>query len=609
MNREAFKEIAGQLPKDPGVYRFLDGDGTILYVGKAKNLKNRLSSYFVDSAKLPYKTRVMVKNAADIEFTIVHTEHDALLLENTLIKKHQPRYNVMLKDDKSYTYIVVKNEPFPRVFFTRRVIRDGSTYYGPYTSKYGARIVLDMIRNLFALRTCTLNLTDKNIRAGKFKVCLEYHIKNCMGPCEALESEEAYMEKIRQVKHMLSGQFSEVKSHLKKQMKQCAEAMEFEQAHQLKVKLEALEDYHSKSAVVSTRIKDVDVFSIATEDDFAYVNFLKVVNGTIINSYTQELIKNLDQDDEDILAYAVWRLRERFNSVAPELIAPIKIPVYEDGIKVTVPQRGEKKTLLEMSEKNVNYFIKLKRQEEATRAKKQTSAERILRTLQKDLNMEAVPMHIECFDNSNLQGAHPVSSCVVFKNAKPSKKDYRHFKIKSVEGPNDFASMEEVVFRRYRRLLDEGESLPQLIIIDGGKGQLSAAVSSLEKLGIAERVTVIGIAKRLEEIFFAGDPVPLYINKKSESLKLIQQARNEAHRFAITFHRDQRSKAFTQSALLDIPGIGEKRADELLRHFGSAKKVLNASEDELAVILGPAQAKKLHQYFRDQDADNSDENE
>lgn len=608
MNREAFKEIAGKLPKDPGVYRFLDSDGTILYVGKAKNLKNRLNSYFVDSAKLPYKTRVMVKNAADIEFTIVHTEHDALLLENTLIKKHQPRYNVMLKDDKSYTYIVVKNEPFPRVFFTRRVIRDGSTYFGPYTSKYGARIVLDMIRNLFALRTCTLNLTDKNIRAGKFKVCLEYHIKNCMGPCEALESEEAYMEKIRQVKHMLSGQFSEVKSHLKKQMKQCAEAMEFEQAHQLKVKLEALEDYHSKSAVVSTRIKDVDVFSIATEEDFAYVNFLKVVNGTIINSYTQELIKNLDQDDEDILAYAVWRLRERFNSVAPELIAPIKIPVYEDGIKVTVPQRGEKKTLLEMSEKNVNYFIKLKRQEEATRAKKQTSTERILRTLQKDLNMEAVPMHIECFDNSNLQGAHPVSSCVVFKNAKPSKKDYRHFKIKSVEGPNDFASMEEVVFRRYRRLLDEGESLPQLIIIDGGKGQLSAAVSSLEKLGIAERVTVIGIAKRLEEIFFAGDSVPLYINKKSESLKLIQQARNEAHRFAITFHRDQRSKAFTQSALLDIPGIGEKRADELLRHFGSAKKVLNASEDELAVILGPAQAKKLHQYFRDQDADYGNEN-
>ena len=601
MTKDDFKAWAVQLPTDPGVYRFLDEDGTILYVGKAKNLKNRLNSYFVDSRNLPYKTRVMVKHAHNIEFTLVHTEHDALLLESTLIKKHQPRYNVMLKDDKSYTYIVVKNEPFPRVFFTRRVIRDGSTYFGPYTSKFRARIVLDMIKNLFPLRTCTLNLTDQNIRKGKFKVCLEYHIKNCMGPCEGLETAEEYNEKIAQVKNMLNGQFAEVKSHLKRQMKELADHMEFEQAHQVKIKLEAFEDYHSKSAVVSTRIKDVDVFAIASEEDIAYVNFLKVVNGTIINSYTQELVKNLDQEDEDVLAYAVWRLRERFNSVAPEIIAPISIPVYEEGVTVSVPQRGEKKTLLDMSEKNVDYFIKLKKQEEATRARKQTSAERILRTLQKDLNMEEVPMHIECFDNSNFQGAFPVSSCVVFKNAKPSKKDYRHFKVKTVEGPNDFASMEEVVYRRYYRLVQEGESLPQLIIIDGGKGQLGAAMDSLKKLGISDRVMVIGIAKRLEEIFFPGDPLPLYINKKSESLKLIQQARNEAHRFAITFHRDQRSKYFTQSALETIPGIGEKRADELLRHFGSIKKIREASEEDLAAVVGKALAGKLVSFWQEEE--------
>ena len=601
MTKDDFKEISGQLPTEPGVYRFIDKDDTILYVGKAKNLKNRLNSYFVESRNLPYKTRVMVKNAERIEFTIVHTEHDALLLENTLIKKHQPRYNVMLKDDKSYTYIVVKKERFPRVFFTRRVIRDGSTYFGPYTSKHRANIVLEMIRNLFQLRTCKLNLTEENISKGKFKVCLEYHIKNCLGPCEGLETEEEYMTKIDQVKNILSGRFSEVRQHLKEQMKIFAESMEFEKAHQAKIKLEAFEDFHSKSTVVSTRIRDVDVFSVATEEDTAYVNFLKVVNGSIINSYTQEVIMNLDQDDEDVLAYTIWRLRERFNSVAPEIITPVKVPVYEEGVRVTVPQRGEKRELLAMSEKNVDYFIKLKRQQEATRARKQTAAERILRTLQNDLNMKDLPLHIECFDNSNFQGAFPVSSCVVFKNARPSKKDYRHFKVKTVQGPNDFASMEEVVYRRYKRLLAEGESLPQLIIIDGGKGQLSAAVESLKKLGIEDQVTVIGIAKRLEEIFFPGDPLPLYINKKSESLKLIQQARNEAHRFAITFHRDQRSKEFTKSALETIPGIGEKRADDLLRHFGSVKKIREAPLEELEKVVGKSVARKLVSFWHNEE--------
>jgi excinuclease ABC subunit C len=589
--------LAAELPKEPGVYRFIDADGEILYVGKAKNLKNRLQSYFVDSKGMSYKARIMVRHSARFEFTIVETEHDALLLENTLIKKHQPRYNVMLKDDKAYTYIVVKKERFPRVFFTRRVIRDGSTYYGPYTSKYSARIVLDMIRNLFPLRTCTLNLSEENIRKGKFKVCLEYHIKNCMGPCEDLESEADYMEKIQQVKNMLNGQFAAVTQHLKKQMKWHAEHMEFEKAQQAKIKLEAFQDYQSKSTVVSTRIRDVDVFSIAGEGDTAFVNYIRVINGAVIHTYTQELIKNLDQDEADILAYTVWRLRERFSSLAPEIIAPIEIPVYEEGVKVTVPNRGEKKKLLEMSEKNVSYFLRLKKKEEVSHARRQTSAERILKTLQQDLNMDEVPLHIECFDNSNFQGSNPVSSCVVFKNARPSKKDYRHFHIKTVQGPDDFASMAEVVHRRYKRLLELEEPLPQLIIIDGGKGQLSAAVESLKGLGIDGQITVIGIAKRLEEIFFPNDSVPLYINKKSESLKLIQQARNEAHRFAITFHRNSRSRDFTRSTLEMIPGVGEKRADQLLRHFGSVKKIQLADEPTLAGVVGKALAASIARFL------------
>lgn len=600
MTLEDYYKISDTIPRQPGVYRFKDEDGTILYVGKAKDLKSRVSSYFGDRKDLPYKTRVMVRHADHLEFTIVETEADALLLENTLIKEHQPRYNVMLKDGKSYSYICIKNERFPRVFITRRVIRDGSTYFGPYTSKYRLKIILDLIKQLFPLRTCNYNLSEENIEAGKFKVCLEYHIKNCMGPCEGLEDEASYNEKIEQVSNILKGNFGEVVRHFKHQMQQLAENLDFERAQQLKEKLTAFEDYQSKSTVVSTKVRDVDVFSIASDEKQAYINYLRVVNGALIHIHTQELVKNLDDDERDLLEYAIPVLRERFDSFAPEVILPQEVELGED-LQITVPKIGDKKKLLDLSQKNVDYYLKQKRRDEASKTRKQTPAERILRTLQQDLQMKELPMHIECFDNSNIQGSNPVSSCVVFKNAKPAKKDYRHYNVKTVEGPDDYASMEEVVYRRYRRLLNEGKSLPQLVIIDGGKGQLSAAMNSVRALDLEDKMTVIGIAKKLEEIFFPGDSVPLYINKKSESLKLIQQARNEAHRFAITFHRDQRSRNFLGTELTNIPGIGEKTADKLLQHFGSVKKIKQASFGEIATVTGGAVAKKLRTYFEEEE--------
>ncbi|MEY4106298.1 MAG: hypothetical protein RL181_640 [Bacteroidota bacterium] len=598
MNTEDFKRIADTVPKSPGVYRFLDEEGGILYVGKAKNLRSRVSSYFGERRDRAHRTRVMVKHAARLEYTLVETETDALLLENALIKQHQPRYNVMLKDDKSYSFICIKKERFPRVFITRNVIRDGSTYFGPYTSKARLKIILDLIRQLFPLRTCPLHLAERDIEAGKFKVCLEYHIKNCQGPCEGLESEREYQEKIEQIKNILKGNFSAVVQHFKSEMFHHAEDLEFEKAQAIKDKLQAFEDYQSKSTVVSTSVRDVDVFTIASDEKEAYINYLRVVNGAIIHTHTQELIRNLDdEEDADLLAYAIPLIRERFNSLAPEIIVPFELPPVEDQIAMTVPKIGDKRKLLELSQKNVQYYLMQKKRDEATRAKKQTPAERILRQLQQDLRMEAIPLHIECFDNSNIQGAHPVSSCVVFKNARPSKQDYRHFNVKTVEGPNDFASMEEVVYRRYKRLLEEGKPIPQLILIDGGKGQLSAAMRSLRQLGLEGKVTVVGIAKRLEEIFFPDDPLPLYINKKSESLKLIQQARNEAHRFAISFHRDQRSRHFTKTELTDIPGIGEKIAGKLLTHFGSVKKIETATLAEIAEVIGTAKANVVRNFF------------
>lgn len=597
MTTEDYKKVAPTLPKDPGVYRFLAKDDTILYVGKAKNLKNRLASYFGNKKHQRHKTKALVKNAERFEYTIVETEQDALLLEATLIKKFQPRYNVMLKDGKSYTYICVKKERFPRVFITRSVFRDGSTYFGPYTSKYRIKVILDLIKSLFPLRTCNLHLSPNNIEKNKFKVCLEYHIKNCMGPCEGHEDEASYDEKIAQIKNMLRGNFGAVKQHFKSIMQQHAESWEFEKAQVLKEKLSAFEDYQGKSTVVSTLIRDLDIFYIATDEKRAYINFLKVINGAIMNTHTLELTKNLDEDEKKLLAFGIDELRKKFNSITKEIILPYRIKLLEPDITITVPKIGDKKKLLDLAEKNVKYFLLQQRKQEINNIKKETSAERILKTMKEDLQMDELPFHIECFDNSNLQGSFPVSSCVVFKNAKPSKRDYRHFNIKTVEGPNDFASMEEVVYRRYSRLIKEEKPLPNLVIVDGGKGQLSATMKIMRALGVDNKITIIGIAKRLEEIFFPDDPIPLYINKKSETLKVIQQARNEAHRFAITFHRNQRSRHFTTTELTNIPGIGDKTAQKLLSHFGSVKKIKTALETEIVEVVGKVAARKVKAYF------------
>ncbi|MBL0025139.1 MAG: excinuclease ABC subunit C [Saprospiraceae bacterium] len=599
MKTEEFKAIAETIPQEPGVYRFLDEEGTILYVGKAKSLKSRLNSYFGEKRHIQYKTVLLTRNASSIEFTVVETEHDALLLENSLIKRFQPRYNVMLKDGKSYTYICIKNEPFPRVFFTRKLIRDGSVYFGPYTSKYRANILLEIIKKLFQLRTCNLNLTRNNIEKGKFKVCLEFHIKNCLGPCEGLESSDEYEDKIEQVKNILKGNLGGVKRYISDSMKLRAKNLEFEKAQLLKEKLVAFEDYQSTSTVASVTIKDVDVFAIFKDDQMAYVNYLKIINGSLVNTDVQELQMNLDDDPPDLLSFAIPAIREKFESTAPEVIVPFEIQLPDPKLIITVPRRGDKRKLIELAEKNINYYILQKKKDDISKQKKVSSSERILSTLKKDLQMDVIPLHIECFDNSNIQGTNPVSSCVVFKNAKPSNKDYRHFNIKTVVGPNDFASMEEVVYRRYKRQLDEGHSLPQLIIIDGGKGQLSSAVSSLEKLKILDKVTVIGIAKKLEEIFFPGDSLPLYINKKSESLKLIQQARNEAHRFAISFHRDQRSKLFLDTQLTNIPGIGKVTAEKLLKKFGSVSRLKDADPLEIEELIGKVSSRKLIAYLNE----------
>lgn len=593
-----FQEISYGLPTDPGIYKFVENGGGILYVGKAKNLKNRLTSYFGERKDRHPKTAALVRHADYIEFMIVETEQDALLLECTLIKKHQPRYNVMLKDAKSYPYICIKKENFPRVFITRRVVRDGSTYFGPYTSIQRVQVVMELIKQLFQLRTCTLNLDPLLIKKGKFKVCLEYHIKNCAGPCVGHEDRESYDQKISSIKSLLKGNFSAVKAHLRTEMQDYAENLEFEKAQQIKERLRVFEEYQGKSTVVSTNISDVDVFSIATDEKMAYVNYLKVVNGAIIHTYTQEMTKNLNEDESDLLAYTILALQEKFQSFSEEIIVPFPVSLPDDRVAITIPKIGDKKKLLELSEKNVNYFLLQKRKEAANRTNKMPAVERILRTLQSDLHMDALPMHIECFDNSNFQGTDPVSSCVVFKNAKPSIKEYRHFNVKTVEGPNDFATMEEVVYRRYKRLLAENKPLPQLVIIDGGKGQLSSAMKSLNELGIADKMTVIGIAKRLEEIFFPEDPVPVYIDKKSESLKLIQQARNEAHRFGITFHRDQRSRKFLKNELENIPGIGTLTAEKLLKHFGSVKKVKAASEEDLKKVVGNSLTAKILSYWK-----------
>jgi excinuclease ABC subunit C len=585
-------------PQDPGIYKFVNPEGTILYVGKAKNLKKRLMSYFGNRKDRRQKTKALVRNAHHVEYTIVETEQDALLLESTLIKRYQPRYNVQLKDGKSYPYICIKNERFPRVFITRKIVRDGSDYFGPYASKNRVYTILDLIKNLFPLRNCTFNLSEDNINNGKFKVCLEYHIKNCKGACARHESEMAYNRKISEIKNLLKGNFASVRALLKEEMQEFAADLEFEKAQEHKIKLDALEDYQGKSTVVNPKIQDVDVFSIETDEKLAYVNYLKVVNGAIINTYTLEMSPNLNDQKVDLLTFAMQTLREKFHSIAPEILVPFEVKFPDENVEVVVPKIGDKRKLVDLSLKNVTYFKLQKQKQELAKMGKQQSSERILITMKKDLQMSELPRHIECFDNSNIQGSHPVSSCVVFRDAKPSKKEYRHFHVKTVVGPNDFASMEEVVFRRYKRMLAEGKSLPNLIVIDGGKGQLSSAVKSLKALGILEQVTIIGIAKKLEELFYPNDNVPLFLNKRSESLKVIQQARDEAHRFAIIFHRQLRSIDMIKTELTKIDGIGEKTADKLLTHFGSVEKVKTALYSELQEVVGKSSATKVLNYYK-----------
>jgi len=597
MKKTDYKKIANTLPTEPGVYRFINEDHEILYIGKAKNIKKRVASYFGNRKSMRRKTKVMVRAASYIKFTLVDTEQDALLLEATLIQKHQPRYNVMLKSGKPYPYICIKKERFPRVFVTRNIHRDGSTYFGPYVSRRRVNNILELIKSLFKLRTCNLKLSEDNIIAGKFKPCLEYHIKNCEAPCVGFEEEAAYNEKIDQIKNLLKGHFGSVKKYLKEQMQKYAEKMQFELAQDIKEQYDAIHNYQGKSTVVNPKIRDVDVFSIEQDNNLCYLNYLKVVEGAIINTFTLELDQNLDDEATDLLVFGIQTLRAKFHSIAPEVIVPIELPTAWEGTKITVPKIGDKKKLLELSQKNLRYYVLQKQKQAAARARKKSSTERVMEIMKKDLRMDALPLHIECFDNSNLQGSNPVAAMVCFKNGKPYKRDYRHFHIKTVEGPDDFASMQEIVLRRYKRLLNNSKPLPQLIIIDGGKGQLSAAVKSLELLDIMDRVTVIGIAKRLEEIYFPDDNVPLLLSKKSPTLKIIQQARNEAHRFAIEFHRLIRSKKFIQTQLTRIPGIGKKKAETLLREFGSVEKVKKASLDHLAQHIGQSAAKKIKDYF------------
>ena len=582
------------LPLSPGVYQYLDKNNTIIYVGKAKNLKKRVASYFTknhDSGK----TRVLVKNITNIKHIVVNTETDALLLENNLIKKYKPKYNVLLKDDKSYPWICIKNERFPRVFMTRRVIKDGSEYFGPYTSVKTVKTLLDLIKDLYTLRTCKYDLSAEKIDSGKYKVCLEYHLGNCLGPCEDLENESHYNKAIKEIKNIIKGNFKESLDSLKTLMMNFAENQQFEKAQKIKDKLERLSTYQAKSTVVNPSINNVDVFSVISDETHGYLNFLKIANGAIIQSHTTEIKKKLDETDTELLELFIVEIRQRFQSQSPEIYVPFKVDVGED-IKVTIPKLGDKKRIVELSERNAKYY----RQEQFKQIKivdPDRHVKRIMAQMKADLRLSEEPRHIECFDNSNMQGSNPVAACVVFKDGKPSKKEYRHYNIKTVEGPDDFASMEEVVYRRYKRLLSEDESLPQLIVIDGGKGQLSSALKSLDLLGLRGKIAIIGIAKRLEEIYYPGDPVPLYLDKKSETLKIVQYLRNEAHRFGITFHRNKRSKSAIHSELEQIPDIGKQTITNLLRKFKSAKRVKEASFEALKEVIGNARAKKIYQYY------------
>lgn len=582
------------LPSNPGVYQFYDLEGKILYVGKAKNLKKRVSSYFTKNHGYG-KTKVMVKKIRTIRHIVVSTESDALLLENNLIKKYRPRYNVLLKDDKSYPWICIKNERFPRIFPTRKLIKDGSEYYGPYTSMKTVRTLLDLVNSLYPLRTCNYHLSEEKIHSGKYKACLEYHLGNCRAPCVGWQPEQEYHGQIAHIRNILKGNLKNSLQSFKVQMRHMAQNMEFENAQRIKEKIAILENYQARSTVVNPKINNVDVFTIISDETHGYVNFLQLSHGAIIRSHTLEIKKRLEETDEELLQLAITEIRQRFDSRSKEIYLPFPVIVQED-IKVTVPKLGDKKRILELSEHNARFyrqdrFKQIKVTDPARHAK------RIMAQMRVDLRLSADPVHIECFDNSNIQGINPVAACVVFKNGRPSKKEYRKFNIKTVEGPDDFASMEEVVFRRYKRLVDEDAPLPQLIVIDGGKGQLSSALKSLGKLGLRGKVAIVGIAKRLEEIYFPEDPVPLYLDKKSETLKVIQQLRNEAHRFGITHHRNRRSKDAFDSELENIEGIGKKTAERLLKTFKSVKRIREATIESLAETVGMAKAKNIYESF------------
>nr|WP_294900571.1 excinuclease ABC subunit UvrC [uncultured Pedobacter sp.] len=593
-----YKSALKNVPHKPGVYQYYNADGELIYIGKAKDLRNRVASYFInDNYKVNAKTKVLVSKIRSLTFTIVDTEIDAWLLENSLIKKHQPRYNVMLKDDKTYPWIVIKNEPFPRIFATRRLIKDGSKYFGPYPSVSMMHHILDLIKDTYPLRTCNLALTPTNIKAGKFKVCLEYQIGNCKGPCEAYQSEESYNQFIEEIKDILNGKIGNVLRALKAQITDEASQLHFEEAHRLQSKYDLLERYQSKSTIVNSSITEVDVFSIASDEKISFVNYLKVMHGTIIQTQTIEIKKKLDESDEELLSIAISEFRSKFESSSKEIIVPFEMELEDENVKFTVPKQGEKKKLLELSQKNVLFFKKDKI-DQYEKLNPEFRTDRLLAQMQKDLRLSELPRHIECFDNSNFQGDFPVSAIVVFKDAKPSKKDYRHFNVKTVEGPNDFATMEEAVYRRYKRLTEEGESLPQLIVIDGGKGQLSSAVKSLKLLGIYNKVAIIGIAKRLEELYYPGDQYPLYLDKKSETLKIIQQLRDEAHRFGITFHRKKRDQGTLKTELELIEGIGKTSSQNLLKHFKSVKKIKEATEAELLTVINAKQTKALLNFFQ-----------
>jgi excinuclease ABC subunit C len=589
------KQILPVMPEKPGVYQFMDSSGNMLYVGKAKNLKKRVGSYF--SRNQSGKTSVMLRKAVALNHIVVDNESDALLLENNLIKSHQPRYNILLKDDKSFPWICIKNEPFPRVFSTRNTVKDGSEYYGPYTSGQMVKTLINLVRQLYKFRTCNLILTEKNIKSGKFKVCLEYHLGNCKAPCTGLQDEEDYMNGIKQIRDILRGNISSVIEHLKMLMKEYSGRMKFEEAQLIKEKLEILSRFRSRSTVVSNRIKNVDVFALARDNGNYFVSYLKIIDGAVIQVFTLDMKSRIDEEKEILLGFAITEIRQKLSSNSNEIITPFMPDILIENVKYTVPRKGEKLKLLQLAERNAVYY-KLERRKRMEMGTKKDRTSKNLNKLKEDLHMAALPRHIECFDNSNIMGKNPVAACVVFRNGLPSKKEYRHFNVKTVKGPDDFSSMEEIVYRRYKRMIDEKQELPQLIVIDGGKGQLSSAMKSLNKLNLNERITVIGIAKKLEEIFFPGDSVPLYLDKNSVSLKLIQQLRNEAHRFGINFHRDKRSSEMTKNDLDQIKGIGEKTKDLLMNKIGSVEKIRSTPYSTIEKLIGPKKASLLTEFLK-----------